>query len=367
MNAPVNTHIVRTAAERLPQKDGSLLRSFRLAEDADGIGKAGETVMLSVLPSDTADQLQVLDTYISGYKPFQFTADLVTPPVLVDREKGKRLDRAKESAFERVDTAIGRQGQIKEIQDANTRTDYATLEYGLAAFVPWASENDAVDNYPIREATAQMLQDKVLLDAEVRKWNYLTTLTNWASSNRTTLGGTAKWDTGSAKNIRLDIQTRCDASAQLVTDMWMNPTVAFWFLGDTDVRAYLRQFLGDSVPPAEVARAAMNQQEHMSFELFGMPRLHICPAKVLTSGTLGYILADDVLLTSMPPGAPSMFTVASTLTFRNKGKSGVGWVTNEYLPNGRGLNGGRMLEVGFAETTFIGSNIAGGLIKDVLA
>ena len=34
---------------------------------------------------------------------------------------------------------------------------------------------------------------------------------------------------------------------------------------------------------------------------------------------------------------------------------------------GSGINGGTMFEAGFGETTFFGTNIAGGLIKDVLS
>jgi hypothetical protein len=292
---------------------------------------------------------------------------MVSPVVIVPREKGKRLDRAKESAFTRINTAVGRQGQIHEIQDANTRTDFATLEYGLVAFSPWASENDAIDNYDIRRATSQMLADMLLLDREVRVWNFLTTSTNWASNNTVALGSTARWDTGTSRNIRLDIQNRMDASLQPITDMWMNPDVAFYFLSDTDVRAYLRQFMGDNAPPADIALAA-SAQGYLTFELFGLPRVHVCPAKYLASGTPTYVLGKNVVLTSMPPSTVprDMFTVATTLSFRNKGKSGTGWVTNEYIPTGRGINGGRMLETGFGEVTFMGSNLAGGLITTVI-
>ena len=376
MNAPLQ--VIETQLRRNAELAGVITlgangqpvipREFRLSDDLPGIGRAGEVVTLSVTPADTADQLAVIDNYISGYRPFALTAELVSPVVLVNKEKGKRLDRDKQSAFTVVETAVGREGHINEVQDLAARTDYATQEHALAAYIPWAAENDAIEQYDIRRATSQMLADLLLLAKEVRTWNFATTLNNWASTNRTTLGGTAKWDTGSAKNIRLDIQTRMDASSQPITDMFMNPTVAFAFLSDTDVRAYLRQFMGDNAPSPDLARAA-SSQGYISFELFGLPRVHVCPAKKLSSGSLVYVLGDDVVLTSKPGnGQPvDMFTTTSMLTFRVRGKSGTGWVTNEYLPNGRGLNGGRMLETGFGETTFMVSTTAGGLIKDVLA
>jgi len=287
--------------------------------------------------------------------------------VLVDHEAGKRIDRTLASAFTVLETAIGRQGHINEIQDAATRVDYETQEYGLSAFIPWGSENDAIPQYDIRRATSQMLTDLVLLSREVRVWNFVTTLGSWATTNRTSLTTNFKWDNGSTKNPRADVHARVTASAQKVTGMAMNPDVAFWFLSDTEVRAYLKHTMGNDAPNPDMARGA-DASGYEMIRLVGLPDIHICPAKKLLSGTLVYVLADDVVLFSNPSTMPTdMFSVNTAKTFRTKGKSGVGWVNNEYIPNGRGLNSGRMLETGFGEVTFMGSNVAGGLIKDVLS
>jgi hypothetical protein len=351
------------------------LRQFRLSQDmhdADGnlVGRTGESITLAVMPSDTADQLAVIDNYISGYRNFGFMADVVSPVVMVDKEAGKRIDRSLNSAFTVVDTAVGRQGHLKEVQDAATRVDYKTQEYGLAAFIPWATENDAIDQYNIRTATSTMLADFLLLHREVRVFDYLSTLTNWNANNRTSLTTNFKWDNGSTKDPRLDLQTRMKTSAQAVTGIAMNPDVAYWFLSDNNVRAYLKARMGDDAPAPEVAQAIMGgNHEAQTINIVGYPPIYVCPAMKLVSGVLQYVLADDVVLFTRPPSnvPTNMFSVATSLTFRTKGKSGTGWVTNEYLPNGRGLNGGRMLETGFGETVFFGSNIAGGLIKDVLS
>jgi hypothetical protein len=363
MNAPlqlVQTQIVRNA------QMGDL-RQFRLSEAIEGVGKAGELITLAVTPADTADQLAVIDNWISGFRNLDMTADIVAPVVLVDREAGKRIDRTLASAFTVLETAIGRQGHINEIQDAASRVDYKTQEYGLAAFIPWASENDAIPQYDIRRATSQMLADLVLLSREVRVWNFVTTLTNFNAANRTSLTTNFKWDNGSTKTPRLDVHTRVSASAQKITGMGMNPDVAFWFLGDTDVRAYLKHTMGDAAPNPDMARGS-NAEGAEIIRLVGLPDIYICPAKKLSGANLVYVLADDVVLFSNPPGMPTdMFSVTTAKTFRTKGKSGVGWVNNEYIPNGRGLNSGRMLETGFGEVTFMGSDRAGGLIKDVLS
>lgn len=373
MNAPLvlSTEVSRTLIRNAEM--GSL-RQFRLSEDLHGdegiVGKAGDVITLAVLPSDTSDQLAVIDNYISGYRNFGFMADLIAPVVMVAKEAGKRIDRSLNSAFTVIDTTVGRQGHIKELQDAATRVDYKTQEYALAAFVPWASENDALEQYNIREATSTMLADLLLLHREVRVFDFFTTLNNWNANNRTSITTNFKWDNGSTKDPRADLHARMKASAQRVTGIAMNPDVGYYFLSDNNVRAYLKATMGDDAPVPDIARQidSTNHQAE-TINIVGYPPIYICPAMKLVSGALQYVLADDVILFSRPPtNVPTnMFQTATGMTFRTKGKSGTGWVTNEYLPNGRGLNGGRMLETGFGETIFFGSNIAGGLIKDVLS
>jgi hypothetical protein len=136
------------------------------------------------------------------------------------------------------------------------------------------------------------------------------------------------------------------------------------------VRLYLKAVMGNDAPTPDLAyQINADNKAQQTINVVGYPPIYIVGAQYLSSGTLTYVMGDDVVLFSLPPSnvPVNMFTVATSLTFRTKGKSGTGWVTNEYLPNGRGINGGRMLETGFGETSFFGSNIAGGLIKDVLS
>lgn len=379
MNAPI---LLSSEANRQIIRNTELgtLRQFRLSEDLHGeggvlLGRAGESITLAVMPSDTGDQLRVIDKYISGYKNFGFYADILAPTVLVDQEAGNRIDRTLNSAFQLVDTAVGRQGHINELADANTRTPYKTQEHALAAFIPWASEYDAIQQYNVRTAHSVMLADLLLLRKEYDLLNatngLMTTLANWDSRNRTSLTTNFKWDNGSTKNIRLDLKTRMKASAGKVTGIAMNPDVAYYFLSDTDVRAYLKATMGNDAPVPDLATAlGADNKDQATIRIVGYPPIYIVGAQYLdSSGNLTYVLGDDVILFCLPPNniPVDMFSAATCLTFRHKGKSGSGWVTNEYLPNGRGLNGGRMLETGFGETTFFGSNRMGGLIKDVLS
>lgn len=374
MNAPLllNSQVSR---QLIANTELGSLRQFRLSEevrDEGGniLGRPGEVITLAVMPSDTGDQLRIIDKYISGYRNFGFYADIVSPVVPVDQEAGTRLDRSMASAFTLLDTKVGRQGHINEIQDANTRVPYKTQESALACFIPWASENDAIQQYNIRTASSVMLADLLLLRREFDVFASLTTLNNWNSNNRTSLTTNFKWDNGSTKDPRADLHARMKASAQRVTGIAMNPDVAYYFLSDTNVRAYLKATMGDDAPVPDIARQLeADNKGQETINIVGYPPIYVVGAQYLVAGALTYVLGDDVVLFSRPQNnvPVDMFSVATHLTFRHRGKSGTGWVTNEYLPNGRGLNGGRMLETGYGETFFFGSNVAGGLIKDVLS
>jgi hypothetical protein len=356
MNAPIHlAPIAGGFALGARHTNGQML--FRLSEGVEGLGRAGEVISLAVTPADVTVQTEELDTYLGGFKPFGFVVDeIVSKVVLVDKEAGQRRDLAKENAFEVVDVSSGRDGAIKQIDPKSNLASYRVQDYALASWIPWATENDAATLYNVRAR-------------EVKVFDMLTTTGNWASTNRTTLTTNFFWDNGSTKDPLLDLHTRIKASAQPVTDICMNPDVGFHFLIDTKVRDFMKQMLGDAAPSPEVAQAAATQGK-MTFRIPGFPPIHICPAKKLnlSSGELDYVLADDVLLLSNQPGTPRDGNgIATSWTFRYRGRSGTGIVTNEYVPQGRGINGGTMFEMGYSEDCFVASNIAGGLIKDVLS
>lgn len=356
MNAPLNT----------PRNV-----TFTLGADCQ-FGKAGEQVTLAVNPVDVNNQTTELENYLGGYKPYEFCADLASGQVPVDKEAGTRRDFSMENAFEVVDTRNGRNGAIKEVKHLSQTGSYKTEEYSLAAFVPFASQNDAAPLYNVRSATSAMLMTKLLLHREVRVFTALATLANWNSNNRTSITTNFKWDNGSTKDPLADLHARIKASAQPVTHILMNPDSAFYFLRDATVIAYMKQMLGDNAPSPAIADAAHTEAQLQRFRLPGIQgEFVIVPGKKLntSTGVLDYILGDDVLLLSNPAnGFPTDGnTIMSHMTFRAKGRSGTGVTVNEYVPNGRGIEGGWMLEVGFKEDLVFGSTIAGGLLKDVLS
>ncbi len=336
----------------------------------------GELITAALAPSDVTNQREQLDTYLGGFQPFGFAADMMAPTVPVSREKGDRRDLGEANAFERVNTRVGRQGAINTIDLISELGQYACKEYGLASFLPWQSENDAQENFNVRASIGQMLMWKLALDREARVKDLLTTTGNWHSDNVVDLTGQAnfKWDNGSTKNPRADLHAAMSAMLMPPTGVYMNPDVAFHLLSDDEVRAFMRQMLGDNAPSADVARgAAAGNMGVVTLRVPGLVAdapIHIVPAKVLNvaTGAVEYLWPDDVLILSNPPGQPSDgMRMASALTYRTRGRSGTGVQSNEYIPQGRGLNSGSMFEVGYSDHELITGTRAGALLKDVLS
>ena len=372
------SHKLIEAARRAPGGAGTDNRiTFSLAADVVDpvtnqlIHRAGEQVTLAVAPADVNVQTEELDTYLGGYAPFGFGADLASKVVPVDKEAAQRRDFSKENAFEVVEVRSGRNGAIREIDHKSELLSYRVQEYALATFIPWATENDATSLYNIRAAAGEMIMWKLQLAREVRVWTDLTTTANWDSNNYSSLGASYKWNTGASKNPRADIHARIKASAQPVTDIFLNPDVAYHLLSDTEVRNFMKQMLGDGAPSADIAAAADSGEYGVqTFRIPGLPPVHIVPSKKLNTGTgaLEYCLGNHVVLVTNQPGVPRDGNrIATHYTFRHRGRSGTGVTTNEYAPQGRGINGGTMYEVGYSEDSFFASKIAGGLIADVLS
>lgn len=336
----------------------------------------GEIVTAALAPADVTNQREQLDTYLGGFQPFGFAADDVAPVVLVNKEKGDRRDLGEANAFERVNTKVGRHGAINTVDLISGLGTYHTQEYGLASFLPWQSENDRQENFNVRAHIGQMLLWKLALDREFRVKDLVTATSSWHADNVVDLTGqaTLKWDTGNAKNPRADLHAALKSMLMPATGVWMNPDVAFHLLSDDEIRDFMRQMLGDNAPSPDVAKgAAAGAMGVVTLRIPGLVAdapIHIVPAKALdvSTGSVEYIWPDDVVITSNPPGQPSDgMRMASALTYRTRGRSGSGVVSNEYIPQGRGINSGSMFEVGYSDHELITGSRAGALMKHVLA
>jgi hypothetical protein len=353
-----------------PTPRNTVEKEFTLHQSMGGV-QAGERVMLAVAPVDVSQSVE-LENYMGGYTQSGYIQDIISPIVPCDAEEFKRRDFSHTNVFSPVDDHIGRSGAINEIEHASGLITNKTEEHALAAFIGYAAENDAASHYNVRAAHAKMIRDKLFLNREIRVLDKLTTLGTWAAANRTTITSTLQWDGGASKDPLADLRAYIAASWGPITGIAMNLDVCGYLLADTKVKAYADFQMGTANTKPGAMLDANGVSEVQIVKLPGLPPIYVTQAKKYVSGTMTTILADDVILFNAPTVMSGGDTLATALSFRYRGRSGTGFTVNEYQPVGRGLNGGTMLECGFADGDVIpgiGDSSAcriGGLIKSVL-
>lgn len=346
--------------------------SIKLAEDirVNGklLGAAGQVIKLSLAPSDVHVS-QEIDTYMGGFRPFEFRADDASPVILVDRDTDQFRNFGSNNAFKKVEVETSREAKVKEVDSESSLASYTVRERALGSFIAAATEENANALYQPRLAAARRIRWALDLDREVRVWTSLITAGNWPTANKLTVAGGAQWNGGVSSDPIKDLQTAIEASSQTVTDIFMNPQVAHTFLRHASVRDQMRQMLGDGAPAPGLAAVA-GAQHQIDFVIPGLPTFHVVPAKVLneTSLALDYILDDTVVLIGKPPaGVPtSGQDIMTHATWRRRGTSGTGFQSREFFIEDRGLEGGTMLVAGHAEDITFISNTVGGIIINTI-
>jgi hypothetical protein len=345
-------------------------KKFTLAQDL-GNARAGTTIMLAVTPSDTSQSVE-LENYMGGYKQHGLGQDLLSPLVPVQKETFKRRDFSHMNTFAPEEDRVGRDGKINEIEAASTVIEDKTEEHALAAFVSYAAENDAVATYNVRATHLRMIQEKLSLSREIRRFNTATTTGTWAAANYTAITTNYRWNTGSTKIPLANVRALCKTSWAPIDAILMNIEVSGWFLADAGVVAQAQLVLGVGPKPGLLVESMTPGVQQ--FTLPGLPPFYVLDSKKYVSGAMTTVLADDVVGVCSPSVLAGGETLSSFLSFRYRGRSGTGYTVNEYVPFGRGLNGGTMLEAGYADcdctpgadTAGDGTSHVGFLVKSVL-
>lgn len=341
--------------------------TIKLAEDSH-LGRVGEVVTLALNPADVHDPTE-LPTYLAGYKPFGFRADEASPVVLVDHDSDKYRSFSSDDTFRRVDVKGSIEGAVPEVDPNSSLATYKVVDRFIGSFINSITEQNATGAYQPRQVAMRRCQKAISLDREIDVWTILTAAGSWATANKVTLASTFQWNGGAASDPIFDLQSRIEASAQMVTDIWMNQQVANAFLRHANVRNHMRQMLGDATVQQAITSVNDVGRASVDFVLPGLPPIHVVPAKVKTesTGAIDFVLNDTVVLTTIPPGTPTDGEeIATNYTFRRRGGAGVGYETREYRVEGRGPKGGTMVVVSMADIAVQTGNNCGGMIVDVI-
>jgi hypothetical protein len=339
--------------------------TLRLAEDSS-LGRMGQVVTLALTPSDVHAP-EEMDTYLAGYRPFAFRADEASKPVLVDKDEDLHRDFAANNAFRRVKVKSSLQKAVPEVDPESSLNKYHVIDRLAGSFIPDVTDKNATALYRPRQVAAERCKTALYLDREMDVWEMVTDPTKWHPNNQVALGPTTKWNGGANSNPISDLKMRIVASAQLITDIWLNQLVALEFLEHPLVRDYARAMVGDRGIADITGRVGDETSDVVDFRMPGLPPFHVCSSKVLneTTGELDFCLGNHVVLVTTPPGVPiDGESIATTHTFRRRGISGVGFESREFRLEDRG-NGGTMVVASMADIAVMTGNNCGGLLRNV--
>lgn len=256
-----------------------------------------------------------LTNYASGYHNADLCADVVMPPVLVNKASDYYFQFDPDDALATVDgTQVAAGANVSEVTPKLSNTRYATLGYALGGFVPveLIQNQDAPLNLEMK--TTRVVMDRLMLNREVRVKTVMFNSSNYTGSHLLDLSAlpTRKWNGGSASDPVRDIQSIVEASLMPITDMVMDRKTWNAFITNAAVQKY-------TAFKVNLPALPNLSQRQMFAALLDLPVPHICEARAKDStGAYPYVWAGSVVLFRRPPVDVPVdgMDVASAKTFR---------------------------------------------------
>jgi hypothetical protein len=340
--------------------------TLTLTNDMPGYGVKGQRVTLALEPQDVHDPTE-LPEYLAGYKPFGYRADELSVPVLVDNDSDKFRTFNSDDAFRRVDVKGSTQSAVPEVDPKSSLDSYKVVERFVGSFIPMQTQRQTGNNYRPVFASMRRCRRAIELDRELDVFALLNATASWDAS--VVNAAANPWTDATLGTPLTDLQDSIEASAQPVSSVWMNQSVAHIFLRHPQIVSSMRQYFGDDRAP-EVANAVLRAGiENLDVDIPGLPPIKVSASKVKNESTdaLDYVFANVVNLITHTPGVPADGEdIATTWTFRRRGPAGNGFNVREFFVENRGPEGGTMVVVGMADEAKMTADNAGGIITGVV-
>ena len=319
--------------------------------------------LMDLGPSDV-HQPAALPNYAAGYDNGGFVADVIAPPILVNKPNDVYYTFAKEDAFQRAMPIVGAAGgQVAEVQPRVANTSFQTVEYAIGGFIEQQLEAAADPALKLRQAFAQRIYKILMIERELRVATLLTTSGNYDSSVVVTLAAGSQWNGGASSDPVKDIHGRVEAAwADDLSGTLLNQQIMHSLQRNPAVQAYIAYKNGIAPLPKSTELGA----------LLELPPFYEAKAKYInSSGNLAYIWpSTNVAMFRMPGTMPPVDQrdVSTAVTFRwndtnvPDGRVSNGFVIREYYLNHRGSKGGFMQMMIHQDAEAVTSKFAGGLI-----
>lgn len=312
---------------------------------------APRRIELALDPADVRVR-PLLNEAALAYKTDEFLADTLAPVKLTRERSGEYNIWSRDDFYYAPDDRIGPNGSAKEVSPTLSRDNYSVKAH---SFKGWTSNDTEFANPSIRAGfrTVTLVRQKLEFKRERRVADLFLTAGNYASSNKRTLGSTAKWNGGSTADPIADILAMQEALPAPATDIIFSDIT--WHVAQQN--AALKAILASQINNQGILRP----QDIGLY--FGIPNVWINKALYRdSSGNLKRIWSEaDVWMGTTNRGQDEL-TFART--FRLSQGAG-GFVTKTWRDEDRGVDGGAWTRVAFSDDEKIVAADHGTLIIGV--
>lgn len=323
---------------------------------------AEQLVQMDLGPSDVHIPA-ALPNYASGYQNEMPMADLLSPPLLVDKPIDDYYQFDKGDAFEMVAPTVNAGGgSVNEISPRLANSQFKTTEYALGGFTTAQLEAASDAALRIKQATVDRIVNALMINREQRVATQLTATGTWDTSVVSSLSSAQKWNGGASSDPIADLQTASENSWGTITAIGMALPTFHQFLRNAAVQKFV--MFKDDVAALPKLNELLSQ--------FALPPILVGKMQYMdTSATKKYIWGNNVVLIRQPAQMPphDQRDVASNITFRWNGtrtRDGVvqgGMVVREFYVQDRGSGGGMKAIVLHQDAETQTSTFAGALIS----
>jgi len=300
-----------------------------------------------------------------GSQQGQAIADLVAPPILVDKASDYYHTFDKNNRYRRVNTLLStNDGAIPEIGAAKSSSSYTVDSYGASTFVPLKIEAGADAVVQPRMRAMRRIMNAMVTDREHRVAAAALNATTFASY-LTTLTSSNFWDDGADSDPRKNIIDATEAMLAPCTHMALSEKSWNRLVHNAKSQQY-----GISVG------MAVNEAPAAFMARLGFPNITPLIGRMrsesTTTGTttLSFVWDDDVLFFHNPQGSTEDEQEVPTIrTFRwvlpGMSAASGGFRIREWDQPDRGSDGGRKMAVLCDEKVVVTGVDTGYMIQNV--
>ena len=308
---------------------------------------------------------QAMTNVAIGYHPHGLIAEQIFPIIPVSKESDYYYVWNRDEAFRIENTLRADGAEANEVEFNVDKELYGAEEYALKTGVTdrQMENSDSVLNLKISKQ--KRLQDKLLIDLEMRIATLLTTEANYATTNYLALTGTMRFnDSGYVAAETADptysVESRIDVGKEAIRKQCggLEPNViiipsavAKVVKKNKTVRDLIKYTHADLLVDGDLPP-----------QLWGMKVLipkgtYATAVEGASSQTMGDIWGNNIIMLYVNP-SPAIDAVSCGYIFRSKG-----WTTREWREEWKKRD---VVETGYIQAEKLVSNVAGYLLETVI-